>query len=151
MNLKLLYMSTLIEINKNIFIPEEELSFSTARSSGPGGQNVNKIESKVILYFDIAASFSLTDLQKQRIFEKLATRISKAGVLRVISQKYRTQAANKKVVVEKFRDLIQTALKRPARRKKTVVPKAAKEMRLKQKSRHSQLKKQRAKVKDYAD
>ena len=144
-------MSGFVEINSKIFIAEEELQFSTARSGGPGGQNVNKIESKVILYFDIPASDCLTDLQKQRIREKLATRINKEGVLRVISQKYRTQAANKKAVIEKFIELIGSALYKPARRKKTAVPRAEREKRREQKRRHSQIKKQRSKIHSYED
>ena len=144
-------MSGMIEINSKIFIAEEELQFSTARSGGPGGQNVNKIESKVILYFDIPASECLTEAQKQRILEKLATRINKDGVLRVTSQKYRTQAANKKVVVEKFIELIKTALHKAPRRKKTAVPKAEREKRRELKRRHSQVKKHRAKIQSYDD
>lgn len=144
-------MSGLIEINKNIFIAEDELSFSTARSSGPGGQNVNKIESKVILYFDISASAGLTALQKQRLREKLATRINKDGILRVISQKYRTQAANKQAAVEKFIELIGTALYKPPRRKKTVIPSAERAKRREQKRRLSQVKKTRAKIHSYEE
>jgi ribosome-associated protein len=84
-----------LTINETLTLSERELSYSTSRSSGPGGQNVNKIESRVTVLFDVTGSRTLSEEQKRLIFERLATRINREGVLRVISQKHRTQAANR--------------------------------------------------------
>src|SRR5262245_37131442 len=82
---------SMIDITDYLAIPESELTFTTSRSSGPGGQHVNKTSSRVILRFNVAASPSLSETQKHRLLTRLATRVSKDGVLRVVSQKYRSQ------------------------------------------------------------
>src|SRR5689334_3487744 len=104
-------------ITQDLEIPDEELSFATARSGGPGGQNVNKLETKVILRFDLASSPSLTDEQKARLGERLATRITKDGILQVASQRHRTQAANREAAVERFAELLAEGLREEAPRK----------------------------------
>jgi ribosome-associated protein len=81
--------------NKAIPDLTSEIVFQTSRSGGPGGQNVNKVSTKVELYFDINASSSLNDWQKQRLFEKLANKISQEGVLRLVCQTERSQLKNK--------------------------------------------------------
>ena len=124
-------------------IPDDELRFVTSRSSGPGGQNVNKVETRVSLLFDLDASPRLSDAQKARLRERLATRINRQGILRVTSQRHRTQKANREAALERFRDLIAAALAEPPRRARTRVPKAAKKRRLEQKRRRSELKRQR--------
>jgi ribosome-associated protein len=91
-----------IDITDCLAIPESELTFTAARSSGPGGQHVNKISSRVILRFNVAASPSLSEAQKHRLLTRLATRVSKDGVLRVMSQKYRSQSANRRAALERF-------------------------------------------------
>jgi len=106
--------------------------FTFSRSSGPGGQNVNKVSSRVTLRFDVANSPSLTDHQKKRIMSKLKTRINKQDTLRIICQKYRTQI------------LMQNALKQAKARKKTSIPKAVIEHRIEDKKRKSRLKKERS-------
>lgn len=136
-----------IEILDDLTIPESELVFETSTSSGPGGQNVNRVETRVTLRFDLEASPSLTGEQKERIREELATRITKAGVLRVVSQAHRTQAANRKEAVERFRTLLERALTPEPERKPTKVPKAAKRRRLRNKRHRSEIKKKRGKVK----
>jgi ribosome-associated protein len=80
-----------IVVNADLAIPEHELAFSASRSSGPGGQNVNKVSSRVTLTFDVENSPSLSDSQRRRIRSRLQTRINKDGVLRVISQISRSQ------------------------------------------------------------
>src|SRR5215475_13463468 len=95
-----------IEIDGEIALPEEELTFATSRSGGPGGQNVNKLETRVTLRFDLAGSPSLSPEQKARLRERLATRITKAGVLQVTAQRHRTQAANREAAVERFAELL---------------------------------------------
>lgn len=133
----------MIEIKDNLFIHEDELVFEFSRSSGPGGQNVNKVNTRVTLFFDVANSASVSDVQKRRILRRLATRANKGGVIRVVSQKYRTQKANRKVVVERLVELLREAMKRRPVRKKTKVPEWAKQKRLEEKKRRSMLKQQR--------
>jgi ribosome-associated protein len=127
-----------------IEIPEEELVFKTSRSSGPGGQNVNKVNTRVTIFFDVANTASFSDIQKKRILRKLATRADKDGVIRVVSQRYRTQKANRKAAVERLQQLLRGALETGAVRKKTKVPQWAKQQRLEEKKRRSALKQQRA-------
>ena len=93
-----------------------ECVFTAVRSSGSGGQNVNKVASKVVLLFDVNASEALTETQKQRIFEKLSNRINKNGVLQISSDAERTQWLNKKAVTDKFRLLIRQAFKTDRKR-----------------------------------
>lgn len=135
-----------IEIRDDLVIPASELEFETSTSSGPGGQNVNKVETRVTLRFDLEGSDSLTDEQKERIRDELATRITKAGVLRVVCQAHRTQAANRKEAVERFRTLVDRALTPEAERKRTKVPRWAKRRRLRKKRRRGEIKKKRGKV-----
>jgi ribosome-associated protein len=133
----------MVEITRNIRIPEEELTFRASRSSGPGGQNVNKLNTRITLFFDVAANHILSDQQKQRIFTRLSTRIDKDGILQVASQKFRTQKANRDAAVERFQNLLAEALKTKPLRKKTKVPYAARQKRLDEKRKRSRLKRQR--------
>ena len=135
----------MIKINDKISIEEDELSFTFSRSSKPGGQNVNKISSRVTLLFDVAHSSSLSEQHKHQIMNRLKTRINKEGVLRVVSQRHRQQAANREVAVERFVELLQEALKPVKARKKTRISFAAQKRRLKEKKHRSKLKKERVK------
>ncbi len=123
---------------------EDELRFTFSRSSGPGGQNVNKVETRVTLYFDVENSPTLTMTQKQRIGERLATRISNDGVMRVSSQRHRTRSANRDAACERFYELIAWALRRDKPRRKTRVSKAAKKRRLDDKRRRGDIKRRRS-------
>ncbi len=100
----------MIDVTPGLAIPDAELSFAASRSGGPGGQNVNKVATKVTLTFAVASSPSLTDEQRVRILARLATRISKDGVLRVVSQRHRTQGANRAAALERFVALLAAAL-----------------------------------------
>ena len=123
----------MIEINDQLSIPEQEVKFSASRSSGPGGQNVNKVSTRITLWFDVANSQFLTDAQKNLIFRRLATRINKQGILRVASQETRSQVFNRQDAIERFVGLLRQALTRKRRRKKTHVPRVAKERRIRDK------------------
>jgi ribosome-associated protein len=90
-----------------------------SRSSGPGGQHVNKVNTRVELRFDVTSSVLLTGEEKIRIFARLATRINKNGVLILASQSERSMTGNKEKVIERFHDLLQRALRPEKKRKKT--------------------------------
>ena len=132
------------EITGDISISEERMFFKFSRSSGPGGQNVNKVNSRVTLLFDAANAVEFSDSQKRRILSRLASRVNKDGLIRVVSQKYRTQKANRRAAIERLCGLLREALASEAVRKKTKPPYAAKEKRLEEKRRRSVLKRQRA-------
>jgi ribosome-associated protein len=134
----------MIEITHDIFINEDELVFKVSRSSGPGGQNVNKLNTRVTLLFDVKNCGSFSNLQKQRILTRLVSRTDKNGVLRIVSQKFRTQKANRWAVVERLQQLLTDALKIRPVRKKSKVPYAAKQRRLEEKRRRGLLKRQRS-------
>lgn len=135
----------MIEITGNIFIREDELVFKVSRSGGPGGQNINKVSTRVTLFFNVASCESFSNMQKQRILTRLSTRADKNGVIRVTSQKFRTQKANRRVAVVRLQELLRDALKTQPIRKKTKIPYAAKQRRLEEKKQRSLLKQQRAK------
>ena len=144
----------MIVITDDIFICEDELIFKASRSGGPGGQNVNKVNTRITLFFDVANCESFSDVQKRRILSRLATRADKNGLIRVASQRFRTQKANRRAAVERLQQLLAEALKTRPVRKKTRVPYAAKKRRLEEKRRRSLLKQQRAKrnlAEDLAD
>ncbi|MGB6367147.1 MAG: alternative ribosome rescue aminoacyl-tRNA hydrolase ArfB [Thermoanaerobaculia bacterium] len=132
-----------LRITSDLTIPSAELRFETSRSSGPGGQNVNKVESRVAILFDVDSSPTLTTDQKELIRSHLATRMSKKGILRVVAQKHRTQAANRKEVVGRFVQLLEEALEPEATRRATAVPQGTRRRRLDDKKRRGQLKKRR--------
>ncbi len=125
-------------------IPLSELLFTFSRSSGPGGQHVNKVNSRVTLRFNLWDSPSLTEIQKIRLSKKLIGRINRQGQLWMTGERYRTQMANRQDVINRFYDLIQSALKTKPHRKKTKISKAAKERRLTSKKNRGRLKQSRS-------
>jgi len=133
----------MIPISEHLSIPDEEVAFVTSRSGGPGGQNVNKLETRVTLRFDLAGSASLSAEQKERLRQRLATRITKDGVFHVTAQRHRTQAANREAAVERFSELLRENLREEAPRKKTRPSRGARARRLEAKRRHSQRKRER--------
>ncbi len=134
----------MIRIKDQIFICEDELVFKFSRSGGPGGQNVNKVNTRVTLLFDASKSRSFSDAQKRRVLEHLSRRVNKDGIIRVTCRCHRTQEANRRGAVERLVELLRGAFEKRAIRKRTAIPRQAREQRLEQKKRRSFLKKQRA-------
>ena len=111
-------------MNDTVTIPLDELSFRYARSSGPGGQHVQRTETKVELLFDLARSPSLSEEQRQLAPSRLGSRIDSQGMLHLVSQTGRSQLDNREEVVERFRRLLAAALV-PAKKRASTKPSAA--------------------------
>lgn len=124
----------------------KELKFSASRSGGPGGQNVNKVSSKIELRFNVSESTIITAEEKDIIISKLATRINNDGELVIVSQSERSQLANKEKAIEKFYSLLSKALKPVKKRKPTKPSKASKEKRLDTKKVNSERKQRRKQI-----
>lgn len=125
-------------------IPTSRLGFTYARSSGPGGQNVNKVNTRVTLWFDLDGDSYFHDTQKRLLRSKLRSRINKEGYIHIVSMRYRTQKANRVAAIERFYKLLAVALHQPKHRKPTKVSRAVKKRRLDLKKQRSQLKKFRS-------
>jgi ribosome-associated protein len=134
----------MISIMDGLTIPENEISFTASRSGGPGGQNVNKVSSKVTLSFHVTGSEALSDEQKKKIIGRLSTRINKDGVLQIVSQRTRSQELNRADVLERFSELLRRALTPERPRIKTVVSGAVKKERLENKRKRSLVKHSRS-------
>jgi ribosome-associated protein len=126
-------VSSTLRINAQIAIPRDELRFSFVRSSGPGGQNVNKVASKAVLRWSVGESSSVPQAARDRFMERYARRINDRGELVIASQRYRDQSKNIDDCLAKLRDLILSVASGPRPRLKTRIPKAAKERRLREK------------------
>jgi ribosome-associated protein len=122
-----------------------ELSFKAVRSSGAGGQNVNKVSSKVVLSFDLEASQALSDDEKTLLKENLSARLTSENILILNCDEDRSQLKNKEIVVKRFLELIKKGLYVPKVRKATKVPKAVIKKRIKDKKNISDLKQSRRK------
>jgi ribosome-associated protein len=127
----------------NASLLQSEIYFTASRSDGPGGQNVNKVNSKITLRFDIRDSQILTESEKALIVDKLRTRITNDGVLLLTSQESRSQLANKDMVVKRFDEWMRSAFMPVKKRKKTKPTRSATESRIKSKKIQSEKKKWR--------
>lgn len=136
----------MLYITDTIAIDEEALTFTASRSAGPGGQNVNKVNTRITLWFDVAACPDLSPEQKERLMARLSTRISKDGVLRVVAQGSRSQLANRETAIERFAGLLRDALADAPPRKKTRISKSAHERRMDAKKIQGLKKKQRGRI-----
>ena len=138
-------MAEVVQISKTVAIPVSELSFRFSRSRGPGGQHLNKADTRVELLFDVAHSPRLTDEQRQLLLRRLANRIDSQGVLHVVSQETRSQRRNRERAIARFRALLAQALAPRKKRVATAPSRTARERRLRKKKRRSEIKKLRRK------
>ena len=130
-------------INETVKIPMAELHFQFVRSSGPGGQHVNRSATQVELTFDLAGSPSLNDTQKARARAALKSYVDKDGVLHLASQTFRSQLQNREDVTGHFVELMRRALRVPKKRRPTRPTAASKERRLESKRQRSRVKRER--------
>ncbi len=138
-------MPAKVIIMPTISIPLSEVRYRFVRSSGPGGQHVNKTSTQVELWFDVLHSSALTEAQRQRLLHKLKSLIDQDGVLQLSAQSERSQFQNKQAVTEKFKSMLIAALRVPKPRRPTHPTKASKEKRTASKKKQSQAKKLRSK------
>ncbi len=127
-------------------IPEPELSFRASRAGGPGGQHVNQSSTRVEVRWQVTESPSLTEDQRERLIEKLSSRIDSRGFLRVVAEERRSQLRNREAAVERLNALVSEALKRPKARRKTKPPASSNRKRLEDKRRRGTQKRQRRPV-----
>ncbi len=135
----------MIKITRTIAIEERELTFEFVRSSGPGGQNVNKVATAVQLRFAAMASPSLPERVKERLPKVAGRRMTSAGVIVIDARRYRTQAGNRQDAVDRLVKLIKKAAARPKRRRATKPTRASRERRLASKKQRGRLKRDRGK------
>lgn len=131
-----------LDLGNGILVPAEILRASTSRSGGPGGQNVNKVETRVTIEVEVSA-LPLPEEKKALIRQRLGSRINKEGVLRVTSQATRTQSTNRDRALARMEELLRDALVEEKPRRKTRVPKGVKEKRLDEKKKLGEKKKLR--------
>lgn len=132
-----------IYIGNGVAVPERYFSFVFSRSGGPGGQNVNKVNTKAAVLFDIEHCDAIPEDIRGRLLTKLSGRINKDGILRIESSEYRTQGGNREAALARMQELLKNALAIKPHRKKTRVPRAVKERRLSLKKKRSDLKRLR--------
>jgi ribosome-associated protein len=140
-----------IDIGEGIELPEEALTFSASRSGGPGGQNVNKVNTRATVRFDVLNSPLLSDEQKRRIAGRCRTRMNREGVLRVVSQRHRTLGENRRAAIERLAEILRDALREEKPRRKTSVPRGERAGRLESKRLRSELKRTRGRIAEAED
>ena len=131
-------------VNESLSIPRDELDVRVSRSSGAGGQHVNKTSSRVEIFWNIDKSHALTEDQRARLDEKLASRLTSDGSIRVVASDTRSQARNRELAEQRLAELIARSLIVPRKRKPTKPTRAAKEARLDAKRRQSSKKRERS-------
>jgi ribosome-associated protein len=132
-----------MNLDERFSIPDEELTWSFARSGGPGGQNVNKTNTRAILHWNLAANTSLPEMVRERLRALERNRLTTEGVLVIQSQTHRTQERNREACLERLRDLVQRAATLPRPRRATRPTFGSQQRRLQAKRQRSQTKQQR--------
>ena len=130
----------------NTEIISSELNFKAVRSSGAGGQNVNKVSSKMVLIFDVATSQGLDEEEKQLLQTKLKTRISQENLLILTCDEDRSQLKNKRIIIKRFFEMLEKALVKPKKRIATKSTKGANERRIQEKKKAGEIKSGRKKL-----
>jgi ribosome-associated protein len=133
----------LLAVNETVSIPRSELDVRVSRASGAGGQHVNKTSSRVEIFWNVLTSRALDDEQRSRLREKLVSRLTSDGSVRVVASDMRSQSRNRELAEERLAELVRRALVVPKKRRATKPTKAAKEARLESKKRHSTKKAER--------
>jgi ribosome-associated protein len=133
-------MENSIRVNDNINIPLSEIQFRFSRSGGPGGQNVNRVSTRVELLFDFASSMCFDAETKKLLRHNLKNKIDSKGMLRIVAQESRSQWKNREKATEKFVELLSRASRPKKERKATVPAAAARRRRVDEKKKHSVLK-----------
>lgn len=133
----------LLAVNEALSIPRSELDMRVSRSSGAGGQHVNKTSSRVEIFWNVLGSRALTEEQRARLREKLASRLTTEGSIRVVASDMRSQSRNRDLAEERLADLVRRALLIPKKRRPTRPTRASKEARLEGKKRLSHKKRER--------
>ena len=133
----------LLAVNDSVSIPRSELDVRVSRSSGAGGQHVNKTSSRVEIFWNIPASRALTDEERVRLLDRLSSRLTTEGSVRVVASDMRSQLRNRDLAEERLAELVRRALLVPRKRKPTRPTRAAKEARLETKKKHSSKKRDR--------
>lgn len=136
-------MKEVLEVARGIEVPRSEATIEYSRASGPGGQHVNKTETRVTVRFDFEGTRSIPDADKERMKEKLATKLTKLGELLVSCDAYRDRARNLETAFERLEATLARAYERPKPRKKTKPSRGSKERRLDEKKRTSSRKQTR--------
>jgi ribosome-associated protein len=132
-----------IRVNEDLLIPRSELDFRTSRSSGAGGQHVNKTSSRVEISWNIARSAVVSDEQRELLISRLGSRISEEGAIRVVASDTRSQLRNRQTAERRLGETIARALLVQKKRKATKRPRRANEARLTEKKKHSDKKRER--------
>jgi len=136
----------MIHVTDTITINEKEISEEFVRSSGPGGQNVNKVSTAVHLRFSVADSPSLPEEVRVRLMKLAGKRVTSEGILVIDARRFRTQLRNRQDAIQRLVDLIRKAAEKPRLRRRTKTPAGVKKRRLEAKRMRSQIKKQRRNV-----
>ena len=133
----------LLQVNDALSIPRTELDVRVSRASGAGGQHVNKTSSRVEVFWNVRGSRALSEAQRARLLDRLASRLTTEGSVRVVASDMRSQSRNRNLAEERLADLVRRALVIPKKRRPTRPTKASKEARLDEKKRRSHTKRER--------